>query len=163
MYCPFGQEQDPTRSTFSAKFSNPICFHLTTLVLRWNCVLSLTNHVWNTCLCFVFAESLYLIFLMKRNCLHLPHTSCFFVMVAILSCAFLSFSSTTVSAQATASVATPISVADLPQEPQWKSSVEYSAVLAAERANAAQSLAAPTTKELGFALYTGYDLSLIHI
>jgi len=84
-------------------------------------------------------------------------------MVAILSCAFLSFSSTTPSAQATASVAAPISVEDLPHEPQWKSSVEYSAVLAAERANAAQSLAAPTTKELEFALYTGYDRMLAYM
>ncbi len=100
---------------------------------------------------------------MKRNCLHLPCSSRFFAMVAILSCALLSFSTTTVSAQATASVAAPISIADLPQEPQWKSSVEYSAVLAAERANAAQSLAAPTTKELEFALYTGYDRMLAYM
>ena len=84
-------------------------------------------------------------------------------MVAILSCALFGFSANSVSAQTTASVAAPISVEDLPQEPEWKSAVEYSAVLAAERANAAQTLAAPTTKELEFALYTGYDRMLAYM
>ncbi|MFN0174062.1 MAG: hypothetical protein ACKVU0_05390 [Saprospiraceae bacterium] len=84
-------------------------------------------------------------------------------MVAFISCAILSFSATTVAAQTNASVAAPISMEDLPQVPEWKSPTEYSAVLVTERANAAQILAAPTTKELAFALYTGYDRMLSYM
>ncbi len=102
---------------------------------------------------------------MKRNCLLLPRSFSFFAMVAILSCAFLCFSATTVAAQLDASVAPPppISTEGYPQEPEWKSSVDYSAVVASERANAAQVLASPTIKELEFALYTGYDRMLAYM
>lgn len=102
---------------------------------------------------------------MKRNCLLLPRPSCFFAVVAIMSCAFLSFSASTVAAQANASVAPapPISTEDYPQESDWKSPVDYSAVVASERANAVQTLASPTTKEPTFALYTGYDRMLAYM
>ncbi len=100
---------------------------------------------------------------MKRNCLLFPSPTAFFVLVSIISCTLLAVSTTSVSAQANAAVAAVISIEDIPQEPEWKSPAEYSAVLSSERANAAQTLVAPTTKELVFALYTGYDRMLAYM
>ena len=105
---------------------------------------------------------------MKRNCLLLHRSSCFFAMIAIISCALLTISASTVSAQANASAAPgePVSTADLDlgQQPtDWKSAVDYSTVVASERANAALILAAPTTKEPTISLYTGYDRMLAYM
>ena len=99
---------------------------------------------------------------MKRICLHLLSHFCFSVMVALVGCAFLGISATTVTAQANASVAPapPISIEDFPQESDWKSPVDYAAVIASERATAALKLSGPNVKEPTLALYTGYDRML---
>ena len=96
---------------------------------------------------------------MKKVRLHLPVFSCFSAMAAWVICALLGFTATTASAQANASVAAmpPISVEDLGQVSEWKTPVDYAAVLVSERNNTAATLATPNLKDAAIALYTGYD------
>ncbi len=102
---------------------------------------------------------------MKRTCLHLSKSSCFYAIVGIITCALLSFSATTAVAQGNASVAPmpPISTEDLPHELEWKNAVDYAAVLASERANTAVTLAGPNIKEIALGVYTGYDRMLAYM
>jgi hypothetical protein len=107
----------------------------------------------------------YSILLMKRNFLHFPKSAPFFAIVAIMIVFLLSFSATTVSAQADVSVAPvpPLSTEDLPQVSEWKNSVDYATVLEAERINAAKVLTDPDSKEPSIALYSGYDRMLSYM
>jgi len=155
------QKQNAAHSTFSILFSIPIFFHRANTVCCWKVAAFLTN-LFGTCASLLFKLNFFIYFLlMKRIFLLLPRLAFLIAFVAMISLAL----ATTATAQANASTASepPISTEDLQQESDWKSPVDYSAVVASERATAGQVLASPTTKELDFALYTAYDRMLAYM
>lgn len=98
---------------------------------------------------------------MKRNCLHIFKPSYFFALVAILGCTLLTNS--VVAQSASVAPGDPITTDAYPTHTTWKNSVDYAAVLVAERANAALTLATPNLKQTKVGLYTGYDRMLAYM
>lgn len=98
---------------------------------------------------------------MKKNILRLSWAGSHAALFTLLLCACWSLNSVTLSAQSADFVSASISTVDLVGS--WKPSVDYSAVLVAERADAAQVLAGPNLKVDKAALYTGYDRMLAYM
>lgn len=98
---------------------------------------------------------------MKRNYLRLSGAGCHAALILMLTCALWSMNSTSASAQSADFVSASISMTDLTGS--WKTTVDYSAVLVAERADAAQVLAGSNLKAAKAALYTGYDRMLAYM
>jgi hypothetical protein len=98
---------------------------------------------------------------MKRNYLRLSGAACHAALIAILTCALWSINSAAISAQSIDAVSLPITTDAMTGS--WKPTVDFSAVLVAERIDAAQVLAGPNLKVDKAALYTGYDRMLAYM
>ncbi len=90
----------------------------------------------------------------------LTSLSSFLALIGILLTLFV----TSVSAQSiSASTMDMVPVGDLSHDAIWKTPVDYSQVIAAERVSTAQLLATPNLKDAKIALYQGYDRMLVYI
>lgn len=98
---------------------------------------------------------------MKRNEQRLSGAGCNILFIAMLTFAFWSFNSFAVSAQTIDAVSLPITTDAMSSS--WKTTVDFSAVLLAERTDAAQVLASPNLKSARSALYTAYDRMLAYM
>lgn len=98
---------------------------------------------------------------MKRSYQRLSGAACHAALIAILTCALWSINSVIVSAQSIDAVSLPITTDAMTGS--WKTTADFSAILVAERADAAQVLAGPNLKNAKAALYTGYDRMLAYM
>lgn len=87
-----------------------------------------------------------------------------FSFLAVLATLFCCLPAATISAQGsyTGAPGEVIGISDLVR-PDWLQTTEFTAVVAAERANTALLLAAPDLKESQIALYKGYDRMLVYM
>jgi len=97
---------------------------------------------------------------MKSKRLHLSGAHLSSALLPIFIFIVITFSATAVAAQTAEADVTASITVDAYATQGWKAGDDYTAILTAERAVAAQQLAAPNLSDRQIALYTGYDRML---